>query len=109
MSAVRVRFGDRESSILSRLVVEAPNSRDLFGKLLQALFDLRIQVVACETHVDRAKSTATLTIVEFDGAPIRANRRAELQAVVFGVLEESLGGRSPALRQRLAEPEVASA
>lgn len=108
MSAVRVRFGDRQSSILSRLVVEAPNSRDLLGELLQALFNLRIQVVACETHVDAAKWSAALSLVEFDGVTIRANRRAEVQAMVFGVMEESLRGGSPALRQRVAELEVAS-
>jgi hypothetical protein len=107
MSSVRVRFGNEESAILSRLDVEAPNSRDLLGKLLQALFDLRIQVVACETRVDAAKWSAALSLVEFDGATIRAKRRAEVQAMVFGVLDESLSGRSPARRQRVAALEVA--
>jgi Holliday junction resolvasome RuvABC endonuclease subunit len=103
-----VQFGDERSSILSRLEVEAPNSRDLLGELLQALFELRIQVVACETRVESANWSAALSLVEFDGATIRAKRRAEVQATVFGVLEDSLRGRSRARRQRIAALEVAS-
>ncbi len=88
---------------MSRLHVEAPNGRDLLGHLMQALFDLRIQVVSCEARLDAPTWSAALTLVEFDGAPIGLKRRGAVQAAVFCSLDATLTPRALAPRQRTAE------
>jgi hypothetical protein len=99
MTTVRVRFVDEASSILSRLDVEGPHGGDLFELLMQALFNLRIQVVSCEARLDAPRWTAALSLVEFDGAPIGPKRRAEVQATVFGLFDATLTARPLAARQ----------
>ena len=94
MTAVRVRFVNEESSILSRLHLEAANGEHVLCLLIHALFDLRIQVVSCEARLDSPKWSAALSLVEFDGAPIGVRRRAEVQATVFELLDATLTARS---------------
>jgi hypothetical protein len=99
MTGLRVRFVDDRSPILSRLEIEGPRDRELLGALLRALFELRIQVVQCEARIE-PHLLAALTLVEFDAAPIGSKRRAQVQATVLDVLEQS-AARSRASARRV--------
>ena len=102
MTAARVRFVDQTSCLLSQLDVEAPHSRGLLAALTRALFDLRIQVVRCETKIWDKSLSASLWLVEFDAAPITSKRRAEVQAAILNTVDASLVVSRPAVRPAAA-------
>jgi hypothetical protein len=108
MTFTRVSFIEEPQQILSRLDVESSNQRDLLAAITKALFDLRVQMVHFETQVRGRCIVARLSLVEFDGAPIRAlARRAEIQSRILSVIEPRSRvrrSRRPALLTQAAEP-----
>ncbi len=82
-----VRFVESGSGILSLLEVETDRGRGLFGRVSAALFSMRIQLVRAESKLERGRRVERLWLVEFDGAPIRPNRRLAVQDEVMRAVE----------------------
>jgi hypothetical protein len=82
-----VRFVESGSGVLSLLEVETERGRGLFGRVSAALFLMRIQLVRAESKLERGRRVERLWLVEFDGAPIRPNRRLAIQDEVMRAVE----------------------
>jgi hypothetical protein len=88
LSDPRARFLEGRARTLSVLEVDFPLSWHAPERLRRALFALRIQVIAEIRQQVGARVVHWLRVVEFDGAPIGDNRRAELQAGLLGLLAD---------------------
>lgn len=88
-SETRVRFVGEAKGVLSLLEVESAGRNGLLGVLSRALFDLRVQIVRAESRVSGTRRVERLTVVEFDGAPIGAARRLEIQVGVLQAIEDA--------------------
>ena len=86
-----MRFVGEAKGVLSLLEVESIGRSALLGVLSRVLFDLRVQIVRAESRVIGGRRHERLTVVEFDGGPIRAARRLEIQVGVLDAIE----GASP--------------
>lgn len=86
MNQTLVRFVESGSGVLSLLEVECER-RGLFGRITAALFLMRIQLVRAESKLERGRRVERLWVVEFDGAPIKAGRRLEIQTEVMRAVE----------------------
>jgi UTP:GlnB (protein PII) uridylyltransferase len=94
-----VRFLEpNRRGVLSLLEVESTERRDLLRALAETLLHHRVQLLEVESRTEGARKIERLTVVEFDGAPIRPARRLELQVAVLALLD----------RTRPAEPTTSS-
>lgn len=85
MITTQVAFRSVRRGVLSRLEVRT-NGLNPMSALRQALFDLRVQMVRALTRVDSGHQVVELDVVEFDGAPLSAPRRHQIQAELFALL-----------------------
>lgn len=84
-----VRFVESGSGVLSLLEVECDRGRGLFGRIAAQLFLMRIQLVRAESKLQGGRRLERLWVVEFDGAPIRPERRLEVQHEVLRAIEST--------------------
>ena len=89
ISETRVRFMGPAKGVLSLLEVESAGRNALLGVLSRALFDLRVQIVRAESRVSSDRRLERLALVEFDGGPISAARRLEIQVGVLDAIDGS--------------------
>lgn len=88
MNQANVRFLESPKRILSVLEIQTPLSVPAMrGRLAHLLFDLRIQLVRHEEADMGRRRVERLWLVEFDGAPIVARRRLEVQAAVLAAVD----------------------
>jgi [protein-PII] uridylyltransferase len=82
-----VRFLDDGSGSLATLEVETDDRSGLLLVLSRALFNQRVQIVRSEVKTLGDRVLDRFAIVEFDGAPISAGRRLEIQVAVLSAIE----------------------
>jgi [protein-PII] uridylyltransferase len=69
------------------LTVETFDRPGLLLAITSALFRARVQIVSSEATVERGRIVDRFTLVEFDGAPLRAGRHGTLQVEVLAALD----------------------
>jgi len=89
-----VRFDGTSASGLSVLTVETHDRPGLLLAITRALHRARVQIVASEATTRDGRVIDRFTIVELDGAPLRANRRGLLQIEVLRAVEALAQGRT---------------
>jgi hypothetical protein len=95
-SSVRVRFIQSNRGILSLLEIDTPRRSDSYMRQVdKALFDLRVQVVGAESQLSPTRRLERLSVVEFDGAPIRSVRQLEIQVEVLRALDSARPRSAP--------------
>lgn len=82
-----VRFLESADGVLSTLEVETDDRSGLLLALAQALFDQRVQIVESEVRTVGDRVFDRFHIVEFDGKPIGAARRLEIQVAVLSAVQ----------------------
>jgi [protein-PII] uridylyltransferase len=92
--ATHVRFDGTSASGLSVLTVETHDRPGLLLAITRALHRARVQIVASEATSQQGRVTDRFTIVELDGAPLRANRRGVLQIEVLSAIDALAQGRT---------------
>jgi UTP:GlnB (protein PII) uridylyltransferase len=114
MNETTVRFVQGGSGVLSLLEIDTGQGPGALGRLAEALFDLRVQIVRAESRLVEGRTVERLWVVEFDGAPIRPHRRLDIQVSVLRAIESAaLGGyltssrRAPS-RTRSGTPPTAA-
>lgn len=93
-ATTHVRFDGTSASGLSVLTVETHDRPGLLLAITRALHRARVQIVASEATTKDGRVIDRFTIVELDGAPLRANRRGLLQIEVLGAVEALAQGRT---------------
>lgn len=96
MITTEVAFRGGPQGVLSRLEVRS-SGLNLMSALRHALFELRVQMVRATTWFDQQHQVAALDVVEFDGGPLRATRRHEIQAELSARLAARLQPPAPAV------------
>jgi [protein-PII] uridylyltransferase len=76
--------GDAGETVLT---VETFDRPGLLLAITSALFRARVQIVSSEATVKRGRIVDRFTLVEFDGAPLRAGRHGTLQVEVLGAID----------------------
>lgn len=110
----RVRFLPAAGTLLSQLEVESPRRLGpLLPHLTKLLFQLRIQLVRVEARLDPSGRVERLWLVEFDGAPVGAARRLEIQSEILELLgllaaQEASDARRARRPSRAPEPPEAA-
>jgi [protein-PII] uridylyltransferase len=69
------------------LTVETFDRPGLLLAITRALFRARVQIVSSEATVERGRIVDRFTLVEFDGAPLRAGRHGTLQVEVLAAID----------------------
>jgi [protein-PII] uridylyltransferase len=69
------------------LTVETFDRPGLLLAITSALFRARVQIVSSEATISRGRIVDRFTLVEFDGAPLRASRRGTLQVAVLAAVD----------------------
>jgi [protein-PII] uridylyltransferase len=82
-----VRFLESADGVLSTLEVETDDRSGLLLALAQALFDQHVQIVESEVKTVGDRVFDRFHIVEFDGKPIGAARRLEIQVAVLSAVQ----------------------
>lgn len=92
-AAVGVRFvrGGRVVSYLELGVREDLCSERLRDAVLQRLFQLRVQLVRWERAVEDSVDLHRLTLVEFDGGSLEANRRGSIASELRRLVLDLVG------------------
>jgi len=93
-TATHVRFDGVSDSGLSTLTVETVDCPGLLLAITRALHRARVQIVASEATTREGRVVDRFTVVELDGAPLRAHRRGLLQIEVLSAVEALALGRS---------------
>jgi [protein-PII] uridylyltransferase len=86
-ATTRVMFEEKAETGLTVLTVETFDRPGLLLAITKALSRARVQIVASEAMSRDGQVVDTFTIVEFDGAPLRANRRGVLRIEVLAAIE----------------------
>lgn len=95
MKNTTVRFNHGGGDILSLLEVRtALHLRPIAALLGQLLFDLRVQVVRSDCREEHPIRIERLWMVDFDGAPLRAQRRFDVQVEVLRAVDASHAARA---------------
>jgi [protein-PII] uridylyltransferase len=89
-ASTRVRFDEKTESGLAVLTVETSDRPGLLLAVTRALHRARVQILASEATTHEGRVVDRFTLVELDGAPLRANRRGVLQVEVLAAID-SLG------------------
>jgi hypothetical protein len=88
MRYVKVRFEHGGGDMLSLLEIHTSvATAPVLARLGQVLFDLRVQVVHSDSHEDELSRVERIWVVDWDGAPLRAGRRFELQVEVLRAID----------------------
>jgi hypothetical protein len=96
MKHAKVRFEHGGGEILSLLEIRTPaTTSPVSARLGQVLFDLSVQVVRSDTREESRTRIERLWVVDFDGAPLRAQRRFELQVEVLRAIDSPPAGPPP--------------
>lgn len=74
-----VRFLDGEEGLLSILEIHTLTQGDVTRAVYRALLAVRAQIVRFESESMGQRTRYRMRVVEFDGAPITARRRLEIQ------------------------------
>ena len=88
------RFDETADGGLTVLTVETFDRPGLLLAITRALHRARVQIIASEATTKDGRVVDRFSIVELDGAPLRANRRGVLQVEVLAAID-SLGRRRP--------------
>jgi [protein-PII] uridylyltransferase len=89
-ATTHIRFDETSDGGLAILTVETSDRPGLLLAITRALHRARVQIVASEATTKDGRVVDRFTIVELDGAPLRAARRGVLQVEVLGAVD-SLG------------------
>jgi [protein-PII] uridylyltransferase len=89
-ASTRVRFDETSDAGLAVLTVETTDRPGLLLAITRALHRARVQIVASEATTKDGRVVDRFTLVELDGAPLRASRRGVLQVEVLAAVD-SLG------------------
>jgi [protein-PII] uridylyltransferase len=89
-ATTRVRFDETSDTGLAVLTVETTDRPGLLLAITRALHRARVQIVASEATTKDGSVVDRFTLVELDGAPLRASRRGVLQVEVLAAVD-SLG------------------
>ena len=93
MSTLEIHFAEGRG-IVASLVVAAPQGLLYAEDLHGALFDLRVQVVKAEEHVQAGRHSHRLAVCEFDGGRLRGRRRRDIVAAMHSELSWALSMRA---------------
>jgi [protein-PII] uridylyltransferase len=88
-----VRFIEGHDGSFATLEVETGDRSGLLLALAQALFQQRVQIVSSQVRTTGTRVFDRFSIVEFDGSPISANRRLEIQVAVLSAVDPIVGHR----------------
>jgi [protein-PII] uridylyltransferase len=88
-----VRFIEGSDGSFATLEVETGDRSGLLLALSQALFNQRVQIVASQVKTTGTRVFDRFSIVEFDGSPIGAARRLEIQVAVLSAIDPIVGQR----------------
>jgi [protein-PII] uridylyltransferase len=89
-ATTHVRFDETSEAGLAVLTVETTDRPGLLLAITRALHRARVQIVASEATTTDGRVVDRFTLVELDGAPLRASRRGVLQVEVLAAVD-SLG------------------
>jgi len=79
------RTAPRSIPLYRPLEVETGDRSGLLFALASALFGQRVQILESEVHTENERVYDRFRLVEFDGSPIDASRRLEIQVAVLTV------------------------
>jgi [protein-PII] uridylyltransferase len=88
-----VRFIEGSDGSFATLEVETGDRSGLLLALSQALFNQRVQIIASQVKTTGTRVYDRFSIVEFDGSPINATRRLEIQVAVLSAVDPIVGQR----------------
>ena len=88
-----VRFIEGSDGSFATLEVETGDRSGLLLALSQALFNQRVQIIASQVKTTGTRVFDRFSIVEFDGSPISATRRLEIQVAVLSAVDPIIGQR----------------
>jgi len=88
-----VRFIEGSDGSFATLEVETGDRSGLLLALSQALFNQRVQIIASQVKTTGTRVYDRFSIVEFDGSPISATRRLEIQVAVLSAVDPIVGQR----------------
>ncbi len=86
-----VRFIEGSDGSFATLEVETGDRSGLLLALSQALFAQRVQIVGSQVKTTGTRVFDRFSIVEFDGSPISAARRLEIQVAVLSAVDPVVG------------------
>jgi [protein-PII] uridylyltransferase len=86
-TGTRVTFEETDDGGVSVLTVETLDRPGLLLSVTRALYRARVQIIASEARSDGGRVVDRFSIVELDGAPLRANRRGLLQVEVLAAVD----------------------
>jgi [protein-PII] uridylyltransferase len=86
-ATTNVRFDETTDAGLTSLTVETTDRPGLLLAITRALHRARVQIVASEATTRDGRVLDRFTIVELDGAPLRAGRRGVLQVEVLAAID----------------------
>ncbi|HTQ02474.1 MAG TPA: hypothetical protein VMI54_01415 [Polyangiaceae bacterium] len=86
-----VRFIEGSDGSFATLEVETGDRSGLLLALSQALFAQRVQIIGSQVKTTGARVFDRFSIVEFDGSPISAARRLEIQVAVLSAVDPVVG------------------
>lgn len=91
-----VRFIENADGNFSTLEVETGDRSGLLLALSQALFNQRVQIIGSQVKTVKGRVYDRFHIVEFDGGPIGASRRLDIQVSILSAIDPVLE-RQPAV------------
>ena len=86
-TATRVTFEETDDGGVSVLTVETFDRPGLLLTVTRALHRARVQIIASEATSEQGRVVDRFSIVEMDGAPLRASRRGLLQIEVLAAID----------------------
>ena len=102
----RVKFSEEDNGRTCVLEVETSDRSGLLLALSSALFNERVQIVSSAVRTASGRVFDRFTLVEFDGSPLNAERRLELQVAVISAIEPAKHSTRPppVVEHRESEP-----
>jgi [protein-PII] uridylyltransferase len=91
-ASTRVTFEDSADTGLAVLTVETFDRPGLLLAITQALSRARVQIIASEVASRDGCAVDRFTLVEFDGAPLRAQRKGILRVEVLAAIDSVARG-----------------
>lgn len=86
-----VRFIEGSDGSFATLEVETGDRSGLLLALSQALFGQQVQIIGSQVKTTGTRVFDRFSIVEFDGSPISAARRLEIQVAVLSAVDPVVG------------------
>lgn len=90
-----VRFVADDAGGLATLEVETGDRSGLLFALASALFGQRVQILESEVHTENDRVYDRFRLSEFNGSPIDASRRLEIQVAVLTAMEPARRSTPP--------------